>query len=77
MKIPKKIAKKLKKLKNTIPSFSFNPNWDEIGRERGKKNFSPEFLSYSTLARKFRKKIAKKFEKLINLFSTLFLSKTG
>ena len=77
MKIPKKIAKKLKKLKNTIPSFSFNPNWDEIGRERGKKKFCPEFRSYMTRAKKFKEKIAKKFKKLKNIIPSLFQSKPG
>ena len=43
-KIPKKIAGKFKKLKN------------QISREREKKNFSSELHSYSTRARKFRKK---------------------
>ena len=45
-----------------------------IGREREKKNLSPEFRSYSTRARKFRKKIPKELK---NLFPALFLSKTG
>ena len=41
------------------------------------KNFSPEFRSFSARGRKFRKKIAKKFKKLKNHFSALFLTKTG
>ena len=38
------------------------------------KNFSPEFHSYSTWGRKFRKKKQKKKK---NLFPALFLAKTG
>ena len=55
-KIPKKIAKKLKKLKKTSFRHYFLPKRDEIGREREKKNFTSEFRSYSTEARKFPKK---------------------
>ena len=40
------------------------------------KKFIPEFLSYSTCARKFRKK-PKKFEKLKKPFPAFFLAKTG
>ena len=43
-------------------------------KKRG-KNFSPEFRSYPTPTRKFRKEIAKKFKKLGNLFPALFLAK--
>ena len=54
-KIVKKIAKKLKKLKNLFPAlFLAKMGWDSP-RKR-KNNFCPEFHSYSTRARKFRKK---------------------
>ena len=39
-KIPKKIAKKLKKLKNLFPTL-FLAKRDEIGREKGKKIILP------------------------------------
>ena len=39
------------------------------------KNFSPEFRSYSTRGRKFRKKIAKKFKKLKTTFWRYFKHK--
>ena len=48
----------------------------EWSRKR-EKNFSPEFRSYSTQARKFRKKKLKNWKKLKNLFPALFLAKTG
>ena len=54
-KIPKKIAKKLKKLKNLFPTlFLAKTGWDRPGKRE--KNFTPEFRSYSTQARKFREK---------------------
>ena len=57
-KIPKKIAKKLKKLKNLSPIlFLAKTGWDRP-RKR-KKNFTSEFRSYSTRAREFRKKYQK------------------
>ena len=51
-KILKKIAKKLKKLKNLFPALFL----DKSQAEKARKKFSPEFRSYSTRARKFRKK---------------------
>ena len=42
-----------------------------------KKKFISEFRSYSTRARKFRRKKAKKFKKLKKPFPALFLAKTG
>ena len=44
----------------------FYPERAERGREREKKNFSPEFCSYSTRARKFGKKIEKAIKKPIS-----------
>ena len=54
-KIPKKIAKKFKKLKNIIPPLFLSKPGLDSPRKR-KKNFSPEFRSYPTRARKFQKK---------------------
>ena len=54
-KIPKKIAKKLKKLKNMFPTLFLAKTGRYRPRKR-EKNFTPEFRSYSTQARKFRKK---------------------
>ena len=54
-KIPKKIAKKFKKLKNIFPELLLaKTRWD-TPRKR-EKNFSPEFRSYTTRVRNFRKK---------------------
>ena len=39
--IPKKIAKKFKKLKKALSGIIFKPKWDEIGSERGKKILDP------------------------------------
>ena len=54
-KIPKKIVMKLKKLKNHFPTFFIA----KMGCDRPRKiekNFTSEFRSNSTRARKFRKK---------------------
>ena len=69
----KKIAKKFKKLKNHFPALFLAKTGQHWPRKREKK-FSPEFHSYSTRARKFRKKIAKKLK---NLFPVLYSAKTG
>jgi len=54
-KIPKKIAKKFKKLTNLFPALILaKTGWDRP-KKRG-KYFSPEFRSYSARGRKFRKK---------------------
>ena len=75
MKIPKKKAQKFKNLKNPfLALFLANTERDRLYKRE--KNFSPEFRSYSTRARKFRKKIDKKYKKLKNLIPELFLAKT-
>ena len=51
-----KNSKKIEKIKKTSFRHYFQPKRYEIGREREKKNFTPEFRSYSTEARKFGKK---------------------
>ena len=63
-KIPKKIAKKFKKLKNLFPVLFLAKTGQDRPRKREKK-FSSEFRSYSTRASKFRKKQQKnsKFKK--------------
>ena len=54
-KISKKIAKKLKKLKHLFLVLFLAKTGIDSWRKR-KKKFSPEFRSYSTQERKFRKK---------------------
>ena len=76
-KIPKKIAKKIKKLQNHFPALFIAKMGGDMPKKRKKKNFNPEFCSYLAWGRKFRKKIAKKFKKLKNLFPALFLAKMG
>ena len=52
--IPKKIFKKIKKLKNLFPAlFLAKTGCDSPGKSE--KKFSPEFRSHSTRARKFQK----------------------
>ena len=53
------------------------PKWDEIGGEREKKNYTPEFCSYPTRARKFKIKNRKKIQKIKKVNSDIILSKTG
>ena len=74
-KIPKKIEKKFKKFKNYFPTLFLAKTGRDRLRKR-KKNFTPEFRSYPTLARKFQK-IAKKLKKLKNVFPILLLARTG
>ena len=54
-KIPKTIVKTLKKFKNLFPILFFAKTGSDRPRKR-EKNFTPEFRSYSTQARKFPKK---------------------
>ena len=54
-KIPKTNAKKLKKLKKPLSDTNFSQNGMRQA-DIQKKNFTPEFRSYSTQERKFRKK---------------------
>ena len=76
MKIPKKIAKKFKKLKNLFPAIFLSKTGCNRPRKR-EKNFSAEFRSYSTRLRKFQKKRAKKLKIIKNLFPAIFLAKMG
>ena len=53
-KILKNIFKKFIKLQNLFPAlFLAKTGWDTM--KKREKNFSPEFRSYSTRAREFRK----------------------
>ena len=42
-----KNSKKIEKIKKTSFRYYFLPKRDEIGREKGKNNFTPEFRSCS------------------------------
>ena len=58
----KKKSKKIQKLKNLFLALFLAKTRLDWPRKR-EKNFTPKFRSYSTRARKFRKKIAKKLKK--------------
>ena len=74
-KIPKKIAKKLKKLKNLFPAlFLAEMGWDKLTKRE--ENFSPEFRSYSTQARKFQKN-SRKIQKINKPHSGIIFSQIG
>ena len=76
-KIPKKIAKKLEKLKKPLSDINFSQNgMRQIDREREKKKFTPEFRSYSTQTRKFQKN-CKKIEKIKKPLSDIIFSHNG
>ena len=54
----KNIKKKKKKIKNPFPTlFLAKMGWDRPRKRE--KNFRPEFCSYTTRGRKFRKKYLK------------------
>ena len=53
------------------------PKWDEIGGEREKKNYTPEFCSYPTRARKFEIKNSKKFQKIKKVNSDIISIQNG
>ena len=75
-KIPKNIAKKFKKIKTLFPAlFLANTGWDRL--KRREKNFSPEFRSYSTRARKFQKKNSKKIQKIKKVHSGIISIQNG
>ena len=70
-KILKKIAKKFKKLKNLfLELFLAKTRWDRPRKRE--KNFSPEFRSYTTRVRKFRKKKQKNSKNLKPLSGIIF-----
>ena len=73
--IPKKIAKKFKKLKKLFPAlFLAKMGWDRTRKRE--KNFRPEFRSWSTRARKFRKMI-KKNQQIKKPISGIIFSQNG
>ena len=53
------------------------PKWDEIGGEREKKNYTPEFCSYPTRARKFEIKNGKKIQKIKKVNSDIISIQNG
>ena len=76
-KIQKKNGRKIENFEKTSFRHYFLPKRDEIGRERGKKKFYFQIPFILDRGKKIPKKIAKKLKKFKNLFSTLFLAKTG
>ena len=75
-RIPKKIAKKLKKLKKPLSDVNFSQNCMRSA-EIEKKKFYSQIPFILDPGKKIPKKIAKKLKKSKNLFPTLFLAKTG
>ena len=74
-KIPKKIAKKLRELKNLFPIlFLAKTGWDRPRKRE--KNFTPKCRSYSTQTRKFQKN-SKKIEKIKKPISDIIFSQNG
>ena len=74
-KIPKKIAKKLKNLKNLFRIlFLAKTGWDRPGKRE--KNFTPECRWNSTQTRKFQKN-SKKIEKIKKPLSDIIFSQNG
>ena len=53
------------------------PKRDEIGQEREKKNFTPEFCSYPTRARKSQIKNSKKIQKIKKVNSDIISIQNG
>ena len=51
-----KNSKKIEKIKKPLSDIIFSQNGTSLAEKEKKKNFTPEFRSYSTQARKFRKK---------------------
>ena len=76
-KIQTKNRKNYQKIKKFLSGIIFSQNGRRQADKEKKKYFSLEFRSYLARGRKFRKKIATKFNKLKNPFPALFLAKTG
>ena len=74
-KIPKKIAKKLNKLKKPLSDINFSKNGMRQA-EKEKKKFYFRIPFKLDSGKKIPKEIVKKLKKLKNLFPTLFLAKT-
>ena len=75
-KIPKKIAKKLKKLKKPLSDFIFCQNGMSQAETEKKEILLPNSV-HTRLGQENSEKVANKLKKLKNLFPTLFLAKTG
>ena len=80
-KIPKKKkSKTIQKIKKQLSDVIFSQNGmrqDEIGRERDKRILDPNSADTRPGGANSEKKIAKKFKKLQNNFSSLFVAKSG
>ena len=79
-KFRKKIAKKFKKIKKLLSVVILSKKGtrqDEIGRERDKIIFDPNSAHTRPGGENCKKKKAKKFKKLENNYSELFLAKLG
>ena len=75
-KIPKKIVKKLKKLKNHFPTFFLaKMGWDRLRKREKKFYFRIPFKPDS--GKKTPKKIAKKLKKLKKPLSDINFSQNG
>ena len=72
-KIPKKIEKKIKKIKKSLSGNTFNQNGSRQA-EKGKKKFQSRIPFILRPGKKIPKKIPKKLK---NLFPALFFAKTG
>ena len=76
MKIPKKIAKKFKNLKNPFPALFLAITGWYRPRKR-EKIFTPEFRSYPTRARKCQIKNSKKIRKIKKVNSDIISIQNG
>ena len=72
-KIPKKIAKELKKIKKPLSDIIFSQNGMRQAEKEKKKNLLPNFVQ----TRLGQDNSEKNSKKLKNLIPTLFLAKTG
>ena len=75
-KIPKKSSEKVQKIIKPLPSIIYNQN----GKRQAKKvktKFQSRIPFIADPGEKIPKKTVKKFKKLENIFSALFLAKTG
>ena len=74
-----KNTKKIQKLKKQLSGVISSQNGmrqDDIGRERDKRILDPNSAHTRPGGANYKKKIAKKFEKLENNYSALFLGKS-
>ena len=64
-------------MKKPISGIIFCQNGMRQAEKERKKNYTPEFCSYPTRARKFEIKNCKKIQKIKKVNSDIILSKTG